>query len=213
MRKLLLLGLVCALFVPSVAAPASAGRAKPVKTTLFMHGNYPVGEGMELTGFLVDGTYPKLDTTEPSAGPPKSQAYFAFGNDECVGNPLFPSWEGKLAGTITGDLKLLVNTVAAPSTMIARVWVDAPYMACTSAAAGTDAFVKPNLEQEVEVPAGANELEIVFKKVKLPVVGNIVVEFHQTSPRNMGRVVYDSPEFPSRVEFKCIPASGSKTCA
>jgi hypothetical protein len=205
------LSVALAVLMAAAVAPAASAGKKPVKTTMYMHGNYPVGEGFELVGNLADSTTMTLDAVEPAVGAPKSMAWFQPGNDQCTGNPLFPSWSGRMAGTINGDLKMIVNTVGAPSTVTARVWVDVPFSSCTSAAAGVDAFVPANAEQVVDIPAGANEVAIIFKKLKLKVTNNIIVELHQTSPTNQGRVLYDSPEFASRLEFNCVPASG-KTC-
>jgi hypothetical protein len=211
MRKLFVIGLLVGLVTASVAMPAHARGQKPVKTTLYLHGNYPVEDGFEVINFVSGGTPMAMNPTEPAAGAPKSMAFYGPGNDQCVGNPFFPSWQGPLAGTITGDLKVIVNTVAAPSKVTARVWVDVPYGSCTSAAAGAEAFVPPVAEQIVDIPPGANEVEIVFKKLKLKVMSSMVVELHATSPAAQGRVMFDSPEFLSRLEFSCTPSSG-KAC-
>lgn len=217
MRKLLIAGLVVGLIGSALAVPATAGKkkkAKPVKTTLYMHGDLPVADLAEWIEGATGGIHNKMDTTEPAAGPPKSHSYsLPIGNAQCTGNELFPSWEGQVNGTIVGDLKLYANTLALPSTVIARVWVDVPFGSCTSGTAGVDNFVEPLAEQEVDVPAGSNELEIVFEKLKAKAEMNLIVELHQTGPNNQGRVLYDSSDFPTRVEFNCIPAKGSKTCA
>ena len=64
----------------------------------------------------------------------------------------------------------------------------------------------------IAVYSRANEIEIVFKKFKAKATFNMIVELHQTSPTSQGRVLYDSSDFPTRVEFNCIPQSG-KACA
>lgn len=214
MKKLFAIGLVMGLLGTALAIPASAKKAKPVKTTLYMHGDLPVADMAEWIEGATGGVHNTMDTTEPAAGPPKSHSYsLPIGNAECAGNELFPSWEGKVAGKIVGDLKLYANTLALPSTVIARVWVDVPFGACTSSTAGVSDFVDPIAEQEVEVPAGANEIEIVFKKLKVTAGYNMIVELHQNAPANQGRVLYDSSDYPTRVEFNCIPPKGAKTCS
>ena len=217
MKKLLTLVMVMGLLAAAISSPAVAAKkkkAKPVKTTLYMHGDVPVGDLVEWVEGLSGGTHQKMDTTEPAGGPPKSHSYsLPVGNPDCTGNELFPSWEGTLTGKIVGDMKLYVNTLALPSTAIARVWVDVPFGSCTSATAGVDEFVDPVAEKEVEIPAGSNEVEVVFEKLKLPVKGNLIIELHTNTPTNQGRVLYDSSDFPTRVEFDCIPPKGAKACA
>lgn len=215
MKKLFAIGLVIGLLGSALSVPASAGKkAKPVKTTLYMHGDLPVADMAEWIEGATGGVHNQMDTTEPAAGAPKSHSYsLPIGNSECAGNELFPSWEGKVNGTVVGDLKLYANTLAAPSTVTARVWVDVPFGACTSSTAGVSDFVPPIAEQEVEVPAGANEIEIVFEKLKAKATFNMIVELHTNEPNNQGRVLYDSADYPTRVEFDCIPAKGAKTCS
>jgi hypothetical protein len=212
MKKTITLVSIGVLFLIAAVAPAGAAKPKSVKTTLYMHGNNPVGES-EFATFLTDGTYMTMDTTEPASGGPKSQSYWFSANESCVGNPLYPSWEAKMAGLVTGDLKILTHTLGAPATLNVRVWKDVPFMSCTSSTAGTDAFVEPVLQQQVELAPGLNETEIVFKKVKLPVTFNLIVQIHTSALRSQGRILYDSAEFPTRVEFDCAPVKGSKTCA
>lgn len=218
MRKSIAVALSLGLLAGALALPAEAAKkkkAKPVKTTLYMHGDLPVGDLAEWIEGASGGTHNQMDTTEPAAGPPKSHSYtlFPVGNTQCAGNELFPSWEGKVTGTIVGEMKLYANTLALPSTVIARVWVDVPFGSCTSSTAGVDNFVEPIAEVEAEVPAGSNEVEIVFEKLKVPATFNVIIELHQTNPANQGRVLYDSADFPTRVEFDCIPPKGEKACA
>lgn len=216
MKRLLAIGLVMGLLGGALALPATAAKkAKPVKTTLYMHGDLPVADLAEWVEGASGGTHNKMDTTEPASGPPKSHSYtlFPVGNVQCTGNELFPSWEGQVAGKIVGDVKLYANTLALPSTVIARIWVDVPFGSCTSSTSGSADFVDPIAEQEVEVPAGQNEVEIVFEKLKVTAGYNMIVELHQTTPTNQGRVLYDSSDYPTRIEFDCIPAKGAKSCS
>ncbi|MDQ3957668.1 MAG: hypothetical protein M3273_05025, partial [Actinomycetota bacterium] len=102
------------LLTSALVAPATAKKAaKPAATTLYLHGNYHVGDGAEFAGSLANSTHMMMDGTEPAAGAPKSMSYSTpIGNVECAGNPLFPSWDGKLAGKITSDVKIIGHFVS-----------------------------------------------------------------------------------------------------
>jgi hypothetical protein len=199
----------------SLVSPAAAARKpKPVATTLYMHGTLHVADLTEWLSGAAGGTHRMMDATEPAAGAPKSQSFsFAAGNLECAGNELFPSWEGKIAGKLASDVTIKANFVSAPTTVTARVWIDVPFGSCTSSNTGSTDFQPPVAEVTVDVPPGSNEVEIVLeglkgKKAKF----SMIVQLHQTSPAGQGRILYDSADFASRVEFSCIPASG-KSCA
>ena len=213
MKKALVLALTVGLVAGAMSVPAVAKKkAKPAATTFFLHGNMPVGDGLETASNLTDQTIMRMDGNEPTEAYPKSMSYSSpAGNSQCTGNPLFPSWEGRMAGKIVGDVTFKANFVGGPGTAIARLWTDVPFASCTSSAAGTDAFVDPLSEVQVEVPPGQNEVEIVFENVNVKVISNMIVELHQSTPTNQGRVLYDSPDFASRLEFRCVPASG-KSC-
>jgi hypothetical protein len=199
----------------SLVSPAVAARKpKPVATTLYMHGTLPVADLTEWLTGAANGTHRMMDATEPAAGAPKSQSFsFVAGNLQCTGNELFPSWEGKIAGKLASDVTIKANFVSAPTTVTARVWIDVPFGSCTSSNTGATDFQPPVAEVTVDVPPGSNEVEIVLeglkgKKAKF----SMIVQLHQTSPTGQGRILYDSADFASRVEFKCIPASGT-SCA
>ena len=208
---LLSLGLVAGALV----APAAAGKARPVATTLYMHGHMPVGDGLEFVNGVQNSTNMMMDPIEPAAGAPKSMSFsLPVGNEQCAGNDLFPSWSADVTGKLASDVTMKAHFVAVPSTVTARIWLDVPFGSCTSATAGVANFRDPVAEVEVDVPAGANEVEIVFPGLKGKKVGAImVVELHTNSARNQGRVLYDSADFPTRLEFTCVPAKGSKACA
>lgn len=215
MRKLVVLLLTIALIAAAFAAPAAGKKGKktkPVETVLYMHGNAPVGDYVEFGLSISEDTHMMMDPNEPDSSTPKSFGYSQLvGNEECTGNPLFPSWEGKLAGTIVGDINWTIHTLAAPSEVVARLWVDIPFSSCTSDAAGVDNFVPPLAEKTVEVPAGHGAVEIVFEDIKVKAAGNMILELSQRSPAHQGRVLYDSTSFMSNVKFDCIPAKG-KSC-
>ena len=217
MKKTVVLALVLGLIAASLSAPAVAGKKKkkkkPVETTLHLHGNAPLGDMAEFAVFAAEGTKMVMDATDPSDPAPKSFSYsFPAGNAECTGNPLFPSWEGSgITGKIVGDVKLIGHFLSPGTTATARLWVDVPFSSCTSSNTGATAFVEPTSSVDVEVPAGHNEVEIVFENVNIPITFNMIVELHQTSPAEPGRILYDSPDFDSRVVFSCVPAKG-KSC-
>ena len=212
MKKTLIVALSLTLIAGALAMPAAAKKkkkAKAVATTLYLHGNYPVGEGAEFAGSIAETTHMKMDSTEPTDPAPKSMTYsFPLGNDQCTGNTLFPSWEGNVSGKITGDVTWIANFASAPGTATARLWLDIPFQSCTSGTAGVTAFVEPLSSVDVAIPAGQNEVEIVFEDIDVSVLSNMIVEIHQTSPASQGRILYDSPAAASRLEFNCIPTSG-----
>jgi hypothetical protein len=198
-----------------LASPATAAKPKPVETTLYMHGHMPVGDMLEFVNGVQNSTNMKMDVTEPAAGAPKSMSFsLPVGNEQCAGNDLFPSWSGTVTGKLASDVKMTAHFAAAPSTVTARIWLDVPFGSCTSSTAGVSDFRDPVAEVDVEVPAGANEVVIDFPGLKGMKVGAImVVELHTNSPTSQGRVLYDSADYPTRIEFSCIPAKGSATCS
>lgn len=198
-----------------IASPAAAKKAGPVATTLYMHGNMPVGDGLEFVNGVQNSTNMKMDPTEPAAGAPKSMSFsLPVGNDQCAGNDLFPSWSGTVSGKLASDVTMTAHFAAAPSTITARIWLDVPFGSCTSSTAGTSDFRDPVAEVEVEVPAGHNEVEIVFPGLKGKKVASImVVELHTNAASNQGRVLYDSADMATRLEFTCIPGKGATSCA
>lgn len=208
MKKAAAVALVSGLISVSLLAPAGAGKPKPVKTTLYLHGNAPVGEGAEAAVNIAESQVMTLDTTPPSDPAPKSYNFNnPVGNDQCSGNStFFPTWSGDLAGTIVGDVKWTAHFASPPSQVIARIWTDTPISSCN------EAYIPPAQEVVVDIPAGQNSVDIVFKKLKLKAGYNIMVELLQRSPSKQGRVLYDGVGFESALTFNCIPQSG-KTCA
>ncbi len=208
MKKAAAVALVSGLISVSLLAPAGAGKPKPVKTTLYLHGNAPVGEGAEGALNLADSQQMTLNTTAPADPYPKSYNFNnPVGNDQCSGNStLFPTWSGNLAGTIVGNVKWTAHFVSPPSQVIARIWTDTPVSSCN------EAYIPPAQEVIVDIPPGHNSVDIVFKKLKLKAASNIMVELLQRSASKQGRVLYDGVGFESALTFSCIPASG-KSCA
>ena len=215
MKRLVSVLLGLGLVAGSLASPAAAAaRPKPVATTLYMHGEFPVADMTQWLSGVTGTPHRTMDTTEPAAGAPDSQSFsFAAGNLECAGNDLFPSWEGKVSGKLASDLKLTAHFLSAPASVTARVWIDVPFGSCTSSNTGATDFQPPVAEVTVDVPAGSNEVMIELPGLKgKKVAYSMIVQLHQTSPAKPGRVLYDSADYATRVEFSCIPASGT-SCA
>lgn len=211
------LGLVAgALSAPSMAKPK---KAKPVATTLFFHGTQPSGEA-----YYVDATangmgFQEMDSTEPADPAPKSMGItnYAVGpNTACSGNSLFPTWQGDLAGTVKGDLKVYLNALSHAATKV-RVDVFADSTGGCDSSLGSTGYVPPVVTQDVTLSPGPAENEIVFKGVNFKSMVNLTIMITPVEgaaandPTSQGRVLYDSADFASRVEFSCIPASG-KSC-
>lgn len=206
--------LALAALTGALVAPAAAKKAAPVATTLYMHGHMPVGDGLEFVNGVQNSTNMLMDATEPAAGAPKSMSFsLPVGNEDCAGNDLFPSWSGNVTGKLASDVKMTAHFAAAPSNITARIWLDVPFGSCTSTTAGTADYREPNSMVEVAIPAGHNEVVIDFPGLKGKKVGSMmVVELHTNSAGNQGRVLYDSSDMATRIEFTCVPAKGSASC-
>lgn len=197
-------GLIAAAALIATIQPAQAAK-KPVKTTLYLHGNHQFGD-IDGVDHFANGMPPmSMDGKEPSAGHAKSMRNGTPGlNTKCTGLPLgFPTWQGNFSGTIVGDAKLKLHFVSPPTRVTARLWTDTPVFSCN------DAYIEPASEVIVEVPAGHNEIEVVFPKLKLKGAANIMIELLGTGAGSQGRVFYDSADMASNLSFNCIPAKGS----
>lgn len=214
MKRSIGVGLIVALVIAALGVPGAAAKkkkkkkAKAVATTLYLHGDAPIGEGAQAALNIAEGLIMSLDTEEPTDAVPKSYHFNnPVGNDQCSGNSsFFPTWVGDLSGTIVGDAKWHAHFVSPPSRVIARIWTDVPISSCN------DAYIEPAREVEVELPPGHNEVEIVFEDLKLRARSTIMLELLQRAVTQHGRVLYDAVDHNSRIKFKCIPASG-KRCA
>jgi len=207
MRKVAVAAVALVLVSGLSATPAQAGR-KPVTTVLYLHGDYPVGDFIEWITMPLDAAPMQMDPTEPAAGPPKSMTYSpVIGKTSCAGNQLFPTWEGRVAGTITSDVKLTATFVAPPSQVRARLWLDVPYgEGCVGD------YKPPVAEATIAVPPGRNEVEIVLKGAKGKKVGYKMMLELDAPAQSQGRVMYDSRDFATALEFTCVPFAGDKTC-
>jgi hypothetical protein len=219
MKKYLALLLVATLAFGIAGGSAAAKKkkkkkAKPVETTLYMHGPSQFGEvdGVEWFAGGGAGMSPlTLDTNEPGAGQPKSMNYFSppF-NDQCTGLPLaFPTFNGDVTGTIVGDATLKLNFLSAPATgVLARIWADVPpFSACN------DAYIEPASEVAFDIPAGRNEVEVVFEDLNLKSQSFVLIEVLAMSGADWrgqtGRLLYDSADAASSFTFNCLPAKGT----
>lgn len=214
MRKAIIIGLALALLVGVTSAPAVAKKkkkAKPVVTTLYLHGNAALGE-LDIPDAL-DGMYMVMDPAEPE-GQPKSMTMAMITavaatspNPQCAGSPLFPVWVGDVEGKIVGDMTFTFHTLSSPTSVDVRVWPDVGSLACN------ESYPTPAAEVTVDVPPGHGEVEAVLEGVKFDAVRRIMVQITPSAspPPTLGRVFYDSPDFASSLEFKCIPAKG-KSC-
>ena len=225
MKKIIATAATLLVAVGLMVAPATAKKAKkPVTTTLYLHGNEVVGESESMS--VVADAYLPMDATEPTGAEPKSKFitnYLVGPNTMCAGNNLFPVWRGDIAGTIKGDMKFTFNTVGTPGPVEIRVWPDVGAQMCTSEnpVSSSDAYPDPAGAVTVDLPAGPGTTEAIIKGVNFKAAGSMIVQVSPTvavdipSPGGsllnpfISRILYDTPEFASSLEFKCIPASGS----
>lgn len=216
MKKIFATAVVLALVAGALSAPALAGKKKkkpvpqPVPVTLFFHGTETAGEADIANNFPTGGMLP-MDTTEPAGTSSKSFPIIdavVTPNESCSGSPLFPSWTTSLSGRVTGDVKVVFNTVASAGTVDVELFVDAGPLSCN------ETYVEPVAETTVDLPPGAGTVEAVIEGVDVPVGGILTV---MVNPKNLdapavGRVLYDSTTDPSRVELTCTPNAGATAC-
>lgn len=230
MRKLIIAALAIGLVAGSLVAPATAKKkkVKPQPVTFFFHGPFTLGEvdyaettANELQS-LPDG-FQVMDTTEPADPAPDSMGltnYVRGPNRTCSGNALFPTWQGSLTGKVTGDMKVYLHAISGPATTVSvEVFPDSTG-GCDSAT-GSTGYVEPVARAEATLMPGAGETEVVLKGVNFTSVAQFVIMVTPlggdvagnsiNDPTSHGRVLYDAPDYASRVEFMCAPTSG-KSC-
>lgn len=211
MKKALAAVAVLGLIVGAMSAPAGAAKKKPKPVTMFFHGSETLGEADAVDNLNNGGTLLPMDTTEPTGSQSKSFPILdlvATPNQSCSGNPLFPSWSGQFAGRVTGNVKVVFNTLASLGSVDVELFVDVGPLSCN------ETYSDPVAETTVDLPSGSGTVEAVIRGVNFNARGILVV---MINPRNLdvpatGRVLYDSPTDASRVELKCIPAAGATTC-
>lgn len=226
MKKIaaLVLTAVVAASLTSGTAASAKRRAKPVATKLFLHGETPLGETSGIP--VASDVYNTMDPTEPAGAEPKSEFitnYLGGPNTMCAGNNLFPVWSGKVSGTIKGDMKLTLHTVGTPGPIEVRVWPDVLSSMCNSEnpVSSSTAYPDPAGSVEVELPPGHGTVEAVIKGVNFKAIGTMIVQVSPVvavdlpSPGGsvlnpfVSRILYDTADFASTLEFTCIPASGA----
>lgn len=219
----LALGLVfSSIAAPSFAAKKKKKAPKPVATTLYFHGNEVVGE-TESSPQVADNPLP-MTPEKPSGSEPKSKQIVngvVTPNHECSGNNLFVNFMGEVSGTVTGDMKITFHTISSPGNVVVRVWPDVMGLLCNSAASGSADYVKPAGEIVVPLANGTGKVEAVLKKLKFKALGSMTIQISPENvvtpagrsvfPPSFARVLYDTPTYDSKVEFKCTPAKG-KSC-
>ena len=229
MRKLILIALVGGLVAGSLVTPAVAKKkARPQKITFFLHGPLPLGEldhaettANELQS-IPDG-FQTMDATEPSDPAPDSMGltnYVRGPNATCSGNSLFPTWQGSLVGKVTGDMKLYLNAISGPATTV-RVEVFPDSTGGCDSATGSTGYMEPVASAEATLTPGSGETEVVLKGVNFSTFAQFVIMVSPTrqavqdqtlfNPTSQGRILYDSSDYASRIEFMCTPTSG-KSC-
>ena len=213
--RLATVGTVLCLSGVAVSLPAGAAKFRPVETTLFAHGPNQLGEidgALWLSEQFPNSTPLTLDGSEPDDGQPKSMTYSSpYINSQCSGSPLaYPTFKGPLKGTIKGDIKLIGHFLGAPGTVTVRLWTDGPVFSCNAD------YWEPDIEVEAEIPAGHNEVEIVLPNKSLKAGVDVMIMVFAPDvgygySGQVGRILYDSAETPTRLEFRCVPRSG-KSC-
>lgn len=222
MRKPLVIALTAGLVATSLATPAIAGKKKkpktaaPVATTLYLHGNEVVGE-VENYALIASGTFMSMDKNEPTGSEPKSKFFtnYVLGpNTECAGNDFYPVWVGDLSGTVTGDVKVTFNSIASPGGAVdVRIWPDVASQLCTNETLGVFDYPEPAGETRVNLPAGPGVVEAVIEGVNFQAGSKLMLQLTpDPATPFVGRALYDSTSYVSKIEFNCIPASGASAC-
>lgn len=223
MRKTMIALLAATIAFGALAGPVAAKKkkkkAKPVAHTLYFHGTQPSGEAYYADSVASSLGFQKMDPNEPTDPAPKSMGitnYVVGPNTSCSGNSLFPTWEGSVIGAVSGDLTVYLNAIGHAATTV-RVDVFADSTGGCDSSLGSTGYVPPVATQDITLSPGPAENEIVFEDVKFNSLANIVVMITPVDgaaandPTSQGRVLYDSADFASRIEFMCAPTSG-KTC-
>lgn len=134
-------------------------------------------------------------------------------NDVCTGVPFYPTFAGKLNGTIDGPVTLTLNSVSAPGTYTARIWTDTEIFQCNAE------YTPPAAEKEFDLPAGESTVKVVLplpsKKDRDVAFQLTVMIYAPTVPAyrgQVGRLKYDGAAALSAASFACVPRRGHKTC-
>lgn len=202
MKKIISIALAMGLVGGALALPAEAKKkAKPVATTFFMEGTSSFGEEDQ----EANGTYLKLQAAEGSGA--KTMGLFnlvASPNTNCGGNSLMPVFVGPLSGRVVGDMKVTFSVSSTPANKVeVRVWPDLGAQACN------EAYLEPAGSVTVDLPAGAGTVEATIEGLNFTAQSIMMIQITPVlaAPPGYARVSYGTAD--SKVEFTCIPASGS----
>lgn len=157
-----------------------------------------------------------MDATKPTDATPKSITGLFWAGDpqlwnDCAGMYGLPAWQGALAGQIKGDMKLTLHTVAGPRKLEIELWPDIGTMTCKSNDLAEGTYPEPAAMAVVDVPPGHSMLEVVFKNVNFKAAGSLMLQITPVGPA-AARILYDSADFASSLEFSCLPAKGATSC-
>ena len=211
MKRTLVLAMIACLVAGSVTT-AEARKAKPVKTTFYLHGTETVGEVDLASNFGV--AYNKLDTTEPDGAAPKSITPPAWSGppwNDCAGSYILPVWSGSLVGRVVGDMKVTLHVAAAPRPITVQIWPDLMTQTCASNDVSQGQYPEPAAQATVTVPPGASAVEFVLEDLNFKALGALTMQIRPEGGPFPGRILYDAADFASSIEFSCIPAKG-KSC-
>jgi len=158
-----------------------------------------------------------MDPSEPSGSEPKSKQltnYVAGPNTECAGNELFPVWVGNLTGTVKGDVKVTFHTISTPAAAVdVRIWPDVNSQLCTQETLGAFDYPEPAGEVRVNLPPGPGSTEAVIERVNFKAGSLLMLQLTPVVEGPfVGRVLYDSTQFVSKIELKCTPVGRAKSC-
>ncbi|MDQ3876798.1 MAG: hypothetical protein M3290_00390 [Actinomycetota bacterium] len=212
-RFISILGVVGLTFGAIASADAKT-TAKPAKSTFYLHGSTTVGEVDLANNFAA--TYNRMDTAKPTDPTPKSLEFTTWtGNpslwNDCAGSYLLPVWSGSVSGKIVGNIKVTLNTVAAPRDVTIQVWPDLMTQTCASNDLSDGDYPQPAAQATVTLPPGPGSTTVVLKNPKgFKATTALTMQLLPNGPVP-GRVLYDSASFASSVQFSCIPSSG-KSC-
>ncbi|HET7482443.1 MAG TPA: hypothetical protein VFK89_06220 [Actinomycetota bacterium] len=206
----ILLVVVAATMPPAGAKP----KPKAAPVSLYLHGSSPVGEidGMQNWSNIITGeplTFLPMTPEKPSSSTDKSFGIGPQGDDQCSGNPVLPTWDAKVQGTIKGHMKLRVTLLSYPAPIHIRVFADVDELSCDLD------YDNPVVEKELSPDPGLNDYTIDLGDATTHISHRLIL---MISPNLAGagadgRVIYDSTAHPSRLEFSCVPDKGTAGCA
>ena len=209
MKRTVVLFLVLGLVFGAIAT--AEAKAKPVTTTLYLHGTEMFGEIDRATQF--GASYSKMDTTAPDGAAPKSWGISAWAGspwNDCAGMFILPVWTSPLVGTVKGDLKVSLYSVNGPRSVQIQIWPDMGTQTCASNDLGEGTYVEPAVQATIDLAPGAGLTEAVIEDVNFKALGSVMLQIRPSGPQP-GRLLYDAADFASSIEFMCTPKSG-KSC-